>query len=55
LAVVFLSIAAGAVFTVAVIIIKWLQSENVKQLSNGSVVSGIAAGMLIMYLTSILV
>jgi len=55
LAVVFLSIAAGAVFTVAVIIIKWLQSENVKQLSNGSVVSGIATGMLIMYLTSILV
>ena len=55
LAVVFLSIAAGAVFTVAVIIIKWLQNENVKQLSNGSVVSGIATGMLIMYLTSILV
>ncbi|MEE8178857.1 MAG: divalent cation transporter, partial [Nitrosopumilaceae archaeon] len=55
LAVIFLSIAAGAVFTVAVIIIKWLQSENVKQLSNGSVVSGIATGMLIMYLTSILV
>ena len=55
LAVVFLSIAAGAVFTVAVIIIKWLQNENVKQLSNGSVVSGIATGMLIMYLTSILI
>jgi len=55
LAVVFLSIAAGAVFTVAVIIIKWLQNENVKQLSNGSVISGIATGMLIMYLTSILI
>ncbi len=55
LAVVFLSIAAGAVFTVALIIIKWLQNENVKQLSNGSVVSGIATGMVIMYLTSILI
>jgi len=53
-AIVFLSIGAGAIFQVALIILKWLyQSEQ--KLVQASIVSGIGVGMLIMYLTSILV
>ncbi|MBI5860209.1 MAG: divalent cation transporter [Nitrosarchaeum sp.] len=53
-AIVFLSIGAGAIFQVALIIMKWLyQSEQ--KLVQVSIVSGIGTGMLIMYLTSILV
>ena len=54
-AVIFLSIGAGAIFQVIVIIMKWLQDENENGLSSASIVSGIAAGMLVMYLTSIFV
>ena len=53
-AIVFLSIGAGAIFQVALVILKWIyQSEQ--KLVQTSIVSGIGAGMLIMYLTSILV
>ena len=53
-AIVFLSIGAGAIFQVALVILKWIyQSEQ--KLVQASIVSGIGAGMLIMYLTSILV
>ena len=53
-AIVFLSIGAGAIFQVALIILKWLyQSEQ--KLVQASIVSGVGVGMLIMYLTSILV
>jgi zinc transporter ZupT len=53
-AVVFLSIGAGAIFQVALIILKWLyQSEQ--KLVQASIVSGVGVGMLIMYLTSIFV
>src|SRR3972149_7120255 len=53
-AVVFLSIGAGAIFQVVVVILKWLyQSEQ--KLVQASIVSGVGVGMLIMYLTSILV
>ena len=53
-AIVFLSIGAGAIFQVALVILKWLyQSEQ--KLVQASIVSGIGVGMLIMYLTSILV
>jgi len=54
-AVIFLSIGAGAIFQVIVIILKWIREEGEKNLSSASVVSGVALGMLIMYATSILI
>jgi len=53
--VIFLAIGAGAIFQVIVVIMKWIQEESDKNLSSFAVVSGFAAGMLVMYLTSILV
>jgi len=53
--VVFLSVGAGAIFQVIVVILKWIREEGDKNLSSAAVVSGFAIGMLIMYLTSILV
>jgi len=53
--VVFLSIGAGAIFQVIITVLRWIREEGDKNLSSGAVASGIAAGMLIMYLTSILV
>lgn len=53
--VIFLSIGAGAIFQVIVIVLKWIRDEGDQNLSSASVVSGLAIGMLIMYLTSILV
>ena len=53
-AIIFLSIGAGAIFQVMLIILKWLyQSEQ--KLVQTSIVSGVGVGMLIMYITSILV
>ena len=54
-AIVFLSVGAGAIFQVIVILLKWLKEEGDKNLSSASFASGFALGMLIMYLTSILV
>jgi len=54
-AVVFLSIGAGAIFQVVVAIINWIRQDGEKTLSNVAVTSGIAVGMVVMYLTSILV
>jgi len=53
-AVIFLAIGAGAIFQVIVTIMRWIQNEEGK-LSNSSVLAGIAIGMIIMYITSILV
>ena len=53
--VVFLSIGAGAIFQVIITILRWMREEGDKNLSSAAVASGFAAGMLIMYLTSILV
>jgi len=53
--VIFISIGAGAIFQVIVIILKWIRIEGDKNLSSAAVASGIAIGMLIMYLTSILI
>lgn len=53
--VVFLSIGAGAIFQVIIVILKWIREEEDKELSSAAVVSGIAVGMTIMYLTSIFV
>ena len=54
-AVVFLSIGAGAIFQVIVIILKWIREEGDSNLSSAAVASGIAIGLLIMYLTSIII
>ena len=48
-------IGAGAIFQVIIIILKWIREQDDKNLSSASVVSGFAIGMLVMYLTSILV
>ena len=53
--VIFLAIGAGAIFQVIIVILKWIQEESDKNLSSLAVISGFAAGMLVMYLTSILV
>ncbi len=53
--VIFLAIGAGAIFQVIVVIMKWIRDEGDKNFSSASVVSGISIGMLVMYLTSILV
>jgi len=53
--VVFLSIGAGAIFQVIITVLRWVREEGDKNLSSAAVASGIAVGMLIMYLTSILV
>ena len=53
--VIFLAVGAGAIFQVIAVIMKWIQEENDRNLSTFAVVSGIAAGMLVMYLTSILI
>jgi len=53
--VVFLSVGAGAIFQVIVVILRWIREEGDKNLSSAAVASGFAVGMLIMYLTSILV
>ena len=53
--VIFLAIGAGAIFQVIITILRWIREEGDKNLSSASVASGFAIGMLIMYLTSILV
>jgi len=53
--VIFLAVGAGAIFQVIVVIMKWIRSEGDKNFSSAAVVAGLAAGMLVMYLTSILV
>jgi len=54
-AVIFLSIGAGAIFQVIVIILKWIHSDDGNNLTSGFVISGFSAGMLIMYFTSIVI
>ena len=53
--VIFLAVGAGAIFQVIITILRWIREEGDKNLSSAAVVSGLAAGMLVMYLTSILV
>ncbi len=53
--VIFLAIGAGAIFQVIVVIMKWIRDEGDKNFSSAAVIAGFAAGMLVMYLTSILV
>lgn len=53
--VIFLAIGAGAIFQVIVVILRMIREEGDKNFSSASVVFGISIGMLVMYLTSILV
>lgn len=53
--VIFLSIGAGAIFQVIVTILKWIRDEGDKNLSSAAMASGFAIGMLIMYVTSIII
>jgi zinc transporter, ZIP family len=50
-----LAIGAGAIFQVIIVIFRIIGDEGDKNLSSASVVAGVAIGMLVMYLTSILV
>lgn len=52
--IVFLAIGAGAIFQVVIVISKWLREYD-KSFTSTPVVAGIAIGMLIMYLTGMLV
>ena len=54
-AVIFLSIGAGAIFQVIVIILKWIHSDGKNNLTSGFVIAGFSTGMLIMYFTSIII
>lgn len=54
-AIIFLSIGAGAIFQVIIAILRWIREEGDKGLSSASVAAGVGIGMLIMYITSILV
>ncbi|MCV0393188.1 MAG: divalent cation transporter [Nitrosopumilus sp.] len=53
--VIFLAIGAGAIFQVILVIMRMIREENNNNLSSLSIVSGFGVGMLVMYLTSILV
>ena len=53
--VIFLAVGAGAIFEVVVVMLAWMRRDGDRNLSSAPAVAGIAAGMLIMYLTSILV
>jgi zinc transporter ZupT len=53
--VIFLAVGAGAIFQVIMILMKWIREEGDKNLSSAAVISGFAVGMLVMYLTSILI
>lgn len=50
----FLSVGAGAIFQVIVVVLKWIHEQD-KKLSTMSVISGISVGMIIMYVTSIFI
>ncbi len=52
--VIFLSVGTGAILQVIALVLKWMRDEA-GGLSSGAAAAGFAAGMLVMYLTSILV
>lgn len=53
-AIIFLSIGAGAIFQVVIAILRWIKQDEQKLLS-APTAAGIAVGMIVMYVTSILV
>lgn len=54
MAIIFLSVGAGAIFQVVVAILKWIKQDE-QGLLSAPTAAGIAVGMIIMYLTSILI
>lgn len=54
-AVIFLSVGAGAIFQVVISIMNWIKEEGEKTITNAAVASGFAVGMMVMYLTSIII
>jgi zinc transporter ZupT len=55
LAVLFLAIGAGAIFQVVYEIVKIIQKDTVKQAMPGTVFSGVLAGMLLLWVTGLLI
>lgn len=53
--IVFLAIGAGAVFQVVVVILRFVGRSVGGKFMSGPVAGGLAAGMLIMYLTTLLI
>ena len=53
-AIIFLSIGAGAIFQVVIAILKWMKQDE-QGLISAPVAAGIAVGMIIMYVTSVLI
>jgi len=53
--VLFLSVGAGAIFQVIITILKWIREDGDNNLSSAAVVTGFVTGMVIMYLTGILI
>ncbi len=53
--VVFLSVGAGAIFQVILVIMRMIRAEGDRNLSSAPVAAGVAVGMLVMYVTSIAV
>lgn len=51
---IFLAIGAGAIFQVILVILQWIKEENTK-FSNGYIVSGFSIGMIVMYVTGLIV
>ncbi len=54
MAIIFLSVGAGAIFQVVVAILKWIRQDE-RDLLSAPTAAGVAVGMIIMYVTSILV
>lgn len=54
-AVIFLAVGAGAIFQVTAVILRWIRSEGDRALSSASTAAGIALGMAVMYVTSIII
>ena len=53
--VIFLAVGAGAIIQVIVVVLGWIREQGIENLSSIFVISGFSVGMLVMYLTSILV
>lgn len=53
--VIFLSVGAGAIFQVITVMIRWMREDGERSFSNAYTAIGFALGMLVMYLTSVLV
>lgn len=51
----FLSIGAGAIFQVVISILKWIKEDEQQTFFSAPIIAGIAVGIFVMYLTSILI